>query len=103
MNTLSAAERPFMPVLTTRVGCVVRRSGDCRPSVKLLPTCAYCTSTSRRSLNTHWLPNLNVGFGPVFHRYFPKLLSTAFCGVVVSIGLRSLAPRALRSFLLKLL
>ena len=39
----------------------------------------------------------------MFHQCLPKLASTAPCGVVVSIGWRSSAPRALRSFFAKLL
>src|SRR5262249_44403801 len=59
--------------------------------------------SSSRSVTTHWSPALYVGFGPVFHQCLPKLAGTASCGVVVSIGCRSSAPRALRTFLAKLL
>src|SRR4051794_36913070 len=71
--------------------------------MKLFAMCAYCTSTSSRSLTTHWSPNLYVGFGPVLQPHAPNVLGTAAWRDVVSIGLRSSAPRALRIFLAKLL
>src|ERR1051325_4011611 len=94
----SGVERPLRPVEMMKVGCTLASDGSWKSRTKLLPTCAYVASTRNRSLSTYWSLNLYVGFGPVVHPVRPYELGTAAWRTVDSIGVRSLALRALRSF-----
>src|SRR5215472_16334488 len=98
MFTLDVPDRPFRPLDTMRVGCTVASDGSWKSRMKLFPTCEYSTSASSRSLTTHWSLNWYVGDGPVRQPQAPYWLPTAFWMLVVSIGFRSLAPRAFLTF-----